>query len=100
MNTLFAFQTKYAIQNVVLKITDAKRYALISTMLVLIYISVNKCMLSYKTLSVSTFMMFKQQKNSPEENNKTKLIGLMAVCMEHIICDALIALLIFDFLST
>jgi hypothetical protein len=31
------------------------------TILVLIYISVNKCMLSYKTLSVSTFMMFKQQ---------------------------------------
>ena len=31
------------------------------TRLVLIYISVNKCKLSYKTLSVSTFMMFKQQ---------------------------------------
>jgi hypothetical protein len=31
------------------------------TRLVLIYISVNKCMLSYKTLSVSIFMMFKQQ---------------------------------------
>jgi len=29
--------------------------------LVLIYISVNKCILSYKTLSVSTCMMFKQQ---------------------------------------
>jgi hypothetical protein len=28
------------------------------TILVLIYISVNKCMLSYTTLSVSTFMMF------------------------------------------
>jgi hypothetical protein len=25
--------------------------------------------------------------HSPEENNKTKLIGLMAVCMEHIICN-------------
>jgi hypothetical protein len=37
--------------------------------------------------------------HSPEENNKTKLIGLMAVCMEHIICDTLIALLMFDFLS-
>jgi hypothetical protein len=34
------------------------------TILVLIYISVNKCMLSYKTLSVSTFMMFKQQKTT------------------------------------
>ena len=32
-------------------------------------------------------------------NNKAKLIGLMAVCMEHIICDTLIALLIFDFLN-
>jgi hypothetical protein len=30
MNRLFAFQTKYAKQNVVLKIIDAKRYALIS----------------------------------------------------------------------
>ena len=30
----------------------------------LIYISVNKCMLSYKTLSVSKFMMFKQQKTT------------------------------------
>ena len=30
MNSLFAFQTKYAKQNVVLKIIDAKRYALIS----------------------------------------------------------------------
>jgi hypothetical protein len=28
------------------------------TILVLIYISVNKCMLSYKTLSVSTFMIY------------------------------------------
>ena len=37
--------------------------------------------------------------HSPEENNKTKLIGLMAVCMEHIICNTLIALLIFDFLN-
>jgi hypothetical protein len=37
--------------------------------------------------------------HSPDENNKTKLIGLMAVCMEHIICDVLIALLIFDFLN-
>jgi hypothetical protein len=27
------------------------------------------------------------------------LLGLMAVCMEHIICDTLIALLIFDFLN-
>jgi hypothetical protein len=36
---------------------------------------------------------------SPEENNKTKLIGLMAVCMEHIICDTQIALLMFDFLN-
>jgi hypothetical protein len=34
--------------------------------------------------------------HSPEENNKTKLIGLMSVCMEHIHCDALIALLNFD----
>ena len=34
--------------------------------------------------------------HSPEENNKTKLIGLMSVCMEHINCDALIALLNFD----
>jgi hypothetical protein len=31
------------------------------TRLVLIYISVNKCMLSYTIISVSTFMMFKQQ---------------------------------------
>ena len=30
MNSLFAFQTKYAKQNVVLKIIDAKRYAFIS----------------------------------------------------------------------
>ena len=30
MNSLFAFQAKYAKQNVVLKIIDAKRYALIS----------------------------------------------------------------------
>ena len=30
MNSLFAFQTKYAKQTVVLKIIDAKRYALIS----------------------------------------------------------------------
>jgi hypothetical protein len=30
MNSLFAFQTKYAKQNLVLKIIDAKRYALIS----------------------------------------------------------------------
>jgi hypothetical protein len=37
--------------------------------------------------------------HSPEENNKTKLIGLIAVCMEHIICETLIALLIFDFLD-
>ena len=37
--------------------------------------------------------------HSPEENNKRKLIGLMAVCMEHIICDTLIALLICDFLN-
>jgi hypothetical protein len=37
--------------------------------------------------------------HSSEENNKAKLIGLMAVCMEHIICDTLIALLIFDFLN-
>ena len=29
--------------------------------------------------------------HSPEENNKIKLIGLMAVCMEPIICDTLIA---------
>jgi hypothetical protein len=43
-------------------------------------------------LSYSTF-------DSPEENNKRKLIGLMAVCMEHIICDTLIAMLIFDFLN-
>jgi hypothetical protein len=69
MNSLFAFQNKYAIQNVVLKIIDAKRYTLITlgtqdTILVLIYISVNKCMLSYKTLSVSTFMMFKQQQTT------------------------------------
>ena len=34
---------------------------------------------------------------SPAENNKIKLIGLMAVCMEHNICDTLIALLIFEF---
>ena len=34
------------------------------TILVLIYISVNKFMLSYKTLSVSTFMMLKQQKTT------------------------------------
>jgi hypothetical protein len=33
--------------------------------------------------------------HSPEVNNKIKLIGLMAVCMEHTICDTLIALLIF-----
>ena len=25
--------------------------------------------------------------HSPEENNKIELIGLMAVCKEHIICD-------------
>ena len=37
--------------------------------------------------------------HSSEENNKIQLIGLMAVCMEHIICDTLIALLIFDFLN-
>ena len=37
--------------------------------------------------------------HSPEINNKIKLIGLMAVCMEHIICDTLIALLIFGFLN-
>jgi len=37
--------------------------------------------------------------HSPEINNNIKLIGLMAVCMEHIICDTLIALLIFDFLN-
>ncbi len=37
--------------------------------------------------------------HSPEDNNKIKLIGLMAVCMEHIICDTLIAPLIFDFLN-
>ena len=30
MNSLFAFQTKYAKQNVVLQIIYAKRYALIS----------------------------------------------------------------------
>jgi len=35
--------------------------------------------------------------HSPEVNNKIKLIGLMAVCMEHIIYDTLIALLIFNF---
>ena len=34
------------------------------TIFVLIYISANKCMLSYKSLSVSTFMMFKQQKTT------------------------------------
>ena len=34
------------------------------TILVLIYISVNKCMLSYKTISVLTLMMFKQQKTT------------------------------------
>ena len=33
--------------------------------------------------------------HSPELNNKIILIGLMAVCMEHIICDTLIAMLIF-----
>ena len=33
--------------------------------------------------------------HSPEDNNKIKVIGLMAVCMEHIICDTLIAPLIF-----
>ena len=37
--------------------------------------------------------------HSPEVNNKIKLIGLMAVCMHHILCDKLIALLIFDFLN-
>jgi len=37
--------------------------------------------------------------HSPEINNKIKLIRLMAVCMEHIICDTLITLLIFDFLN-
>ena len=36
---------------------------------------------------------------SPEVNNKIKLIGLMAVCMKHIICDTLIALLIINFLN-
>ena len=35
--------------------------------------------------------------HSPEENNKIKLIVLMAFCMEHTICNTLIALLIFDF---
>ena len=30
MNSLFAFQNKYAIQNAVLKIIDAKRYTLMS----------------------------------------------------------------------
>ena len=33
MNNLFAFQIKYAKQNVVLKIIDAKRYALFQTAL-------------------------------------------------------------------
>ena len=37
--------------------------------------------------------------HSPEVNNKIKLIGIMAVCIEHIICDTLIPLLIFDFLN-
>ena len=37
--------------------------------------------------------------HSPEINNKIKLIGLMSVCMEHIISYTLIALLIFDFLN-
>jgi hypothetical protein len=37
--------------------------------------------------------------HSPEVNNKIKLIGLMAGCMEQILCDTLIVLLIFDFLS-
>ena len=37
--------------------------------------------------------------NSQEGNNKIKLIGLMAACIEHIICDALFDLLIFDFLN-
>ena len=37
--------------------------------------------------------------HSPEINNKIKLIELMAVCMEHILCETLIALLIFDFLN-
>jgi len=37
--------------------------------------------------------------HSPEVNNKIKLIRLMAVCMEHIICDTPIALLIFDSLN-
>ena len=37
--------------------------------------------------------------HSPEENNTIKLIGLMAVYKQHIICDILIAQLIFDFLN-
>ena len=37
--------------------------------------------------------------HSPEVNNKIKLIELMAVCMHHILCDKLIALLLFDFLN-
>ena len=37
--------------------------------------------------------------NSQEVNNEIKLIRLMDVCIEHIICDALLALLIFDFLN-
>ena len=37
--------------------------------------------------------------HSPEVNNKIKLIGLMTVCMEQILCDTLIVLLIFDFLN-
>ena len=36
---------------------------------------------------------------SPEINNQIQLIGLMAVCMDYIICDTLISLLIFNFLN-
>ena len=37
--------------------------------------------------------------NPQEGNNKIKLIGLMVVCIEHIICDAQLDLLIFYFLN-
>ena len=43
-----------------------------------------------------TFLVLNSVLHSQEFNNKIKLIGLMAVCSEHIMCDKLRALMIFE----
>ena len=55
------------------------------TRLVLIYISVNKCILSHNTLSVSTCMMFKLQITPrPTEHSRLLQCEAEGVCFEAV----------------